>query len=208
RPEGPLPSYIAPTPAAPAVGAEKLRRRLLWLVLLVFTAGWFAALPGPGPLLVLGAVWVIRAGTFAAGDLRRWRWYRGAKWYDAPRLLVGAPWRLVRAVPKTFFLGLWAAGFVLAVLLVGWAFQATLVTALLCAGFAFVLALWTGSGRDRLKDPLSKVVHPLSRGWGRWAIAFCVGVVLAGLPLQILFSGGPLWGTSGEPHFMHSLFGG
>lgn len=213
RPEGPIPPPVeppiklAPTPPGPPTAGERMRRRLLWLTLLVFTAGWFAVLPGPGPLLVLGALWLLRAGTYAAGDLQRWRWYRGAKWYDAPRLLVGAPWRLLRAVPKTFFLGIWAAGFVLAVMLVSWAVQAKVETALFCSGLAFVLALWIGSGRERLRDPLATVVYPLSSSWGRWAVAFCVAVILAAVPVQILTGHGPMWGPDGEPHFMRVLFG-
>ncbi|TQL69502.1 serine/threonine protein kinase [Nocardioides albertanoniae] len=205
---------LLPQPALPASGAaalsrhpglEKLRRGALWLGLLAFAAGVVAAWPGLGLLTVLGVAGLIRAGTLAAGDLRRWRWYRGRKWHDAPRLLIGAPWRLVRAVPKTVLLGLWGYGFVVAATLIGFALQLSLEATLALAGLSFVIALWRGSGRDRLRDPVARVVHRVSARWVPWILGFAVVVVLAVFPMQTLAAEGPQFAGGDEPWWVELL---
>ncbi|MEU0268813.1 serine/threonine-protein kinase [Nocardioides sp. NPDC006303] len=206
----------ATTPAAPFIppsqrkprqdsGLEKLRRGAIWLGLLAFAVGLIAAFPSVGFWTVLGAAWLIRAGTLAAGDLRRWRWYRGRKWHDAPRLLIGAPWRLVRSLPKTFVVGVWGYGFVVAAVLIGFALQLSLEAALGFAGLAFVGALWTGSGRDRLRDPVTKAVHRISARWVPWILGFAVVITLALFPIQTLADEGSQFSGGDEPWWVELL---
>lgn len=184
---------------------EKMRRGAIWLGLLAFAVGVTAAFPSVGFLMVLGAAWLIRSATLAAGDLRRWRWYRGRKWHDAPRLLIGAPWRLVRSLPKTFVVGTWGFGFVVAAVLVGFALQLSLGATLGFAGLGFVLALWTGSGRDRLRDPVTATVHRVSARWVPWLLGLAVVVLLASFPIQSLAAEGPQFSGGDEPWWVDLL---
>ncbi len=207
----PLPRPDRPDRSVALVGPrtasalEKLRRGAIWIGLLVFATGLIAAFPSVGFLFVLGVALLVRAGTLAAGDLRRWRWYRGRKWHDAPRLLIGAPWRLVRSLPKMVLLGLWGFGFVVAAVLIGYAVQLSLEATLGLAGLSFVLALWTGSGRDRLRDPVVRVVHRVSARWVPWVLGFAVVVVLAVFPMQTLGDEGSQFSGGDEPWWVELL---
>ncbi|GGR61798.1 putative Ser/Thr protein kinase [Nocardioides luteus] len=196
---------VAPAGPRSVGGLEKLRRAALWLALLAFAVGVIAAFPSTGFWVVLGAAWLIRAGTLAAGDLRRWRWYRGRKWHDAPRLLIGAPWRLVRSLPKTFVVGVWGFGFVVAAVLIGFALQLSLEATLGLSGLAFVLALWTGSGRDRLRDPVTSAVRRISVRWVPWILGFAVALTLALFPLQTVSEEGSQFSGGDEPWWVELL---
>ena len=89
---------------------ERVRRAALLVALAGVVATWTSAYPWPTTLLALATVWLLRSGSLAAsavGDRRR---LRGRRWYDGPRFLLSAPWHLVRSIPSTAMLQLWALG--------------------------------------------------------------------------------------------------
>ena len=165
-------------PAMPVkVGAgARTRRFLLWLVAGLSCGTGLAAYPWVTLAVVLLLVWLLRTGSLAASGVATRRELRGAKWYDGPRLVLGAPWDLIRSVPSTLVLMLWSLGIAVAAVLLCYAAAASLATTLFVAGLVLGFMLWLGPGGDRVRGPLSRVVHPLSRRLRRWAIATLVMV--------------------------------
>ena len=88
------------------------------------------------------------------------------KWYDAVVAPLSAPWHLVRSIPTTFLLWVWAGGFAVAAALLGYAFSVSLELTLFVSGVALAAALYLGPGGSRVRRPLSRLVIPLSRTTG------------------------------------------
>lgn len=191
------------TGPAPRVGTgERLRRLVLLTGTGLSAAAGVAAYPwlGLGVLLVL--VWLLRTGSLAAATVGDRRRLRGARWYDGPRLVLGAPWDLLRVLPTTLLLVLWAAGLAAAAVLLCYALATPLTTALGAASAVLVGGLWWGPGGGRLRSPVNRVVRPLARRGRGWLLAVCV-VAVAGGSLGALASGGPDWAPGAEPPLSH-----
>ena len=189
-----------PLPPAPGLGV-KLRRLLLWLGGCVVAGAAMTAYPWVGLALVLGLVWLLRSGSMAASEVARRREVRGAKWYDAPRLILGAPWDLVRSVPTTLLLYLWAVGIAVAALLVCYALVTPLPAALFAGGLVLTGMLWAGPGGDRVRGPLGHLVRPLSSRLRRWVVAMLVLVAVGACCLYSFSARGVSWfpGTDRPP---------
>ena len=71
------------------------------------------------------------------------------------------PWHLVRSIPTTFLLYVWASGFAVAAGLLCYAFSVSLELTLFISGLALVGALYLGPGGSRVRRPLARLVVPL-----------------------------------------------
>jgi hypothetical protein len=156
------------------------------------------------PYLVTGAlmllVWLLRSGSMTAsatGDRQR---LRGApKWYDVVIAPLSAPWHLVRSIPTTFLLYIWSGGFAVAAGLLCYAFSVSLELTLFVSGLALVAAMYLGPGGSRVRRPLARLVVPLSRTTGMWALALAA-VLLAALVLGLVSEAGVQWAPAdGRP---------
>ncbi|MDQ4051856.1 MAG: serine/threonine protein kinase [Actinomycetota bacterium] len=189
-------------PAAPPVSwTEKLRRGLLVGAGAVLTGAACAAAPWVAGALIVLAVWLLRSGSLAVTAVEDKRRLRGRKWYDGAQLVVRTPWHLVQSIPGTLMLVLWSAGLAVAAALICYAVAATMAVTLFVSGVVLTLSLWWGPGGSRVRGPLSRVVHPLSRGLGSWAIAMAVvGVVVVLLGVR-LSADGVSWLPAGDHPF-------
>ncbi|TNM42825.1 serine/threonine protein kinase [Nocardioides albidus] len=165
-------------PRAPL--GERLRRWVaVGLGALVLGAGTAAA-PWVAGVVVVLAVWLLRAGSLAASAVASRRTVRGAKWYDGLRLLTTSPWHLLRAVTGTVVLVTWSAGLGAAAGLLGYALALDLPSTLLACGVTLGVALWSGPGSSRFRSPLSRVLDPLSRRPVPWLLTCAALLALAG----------------------------
>jgi len=179
--EAPYAPY-QPVAEPAAVGAgERSRRAVLWLLLMAAWAMALAAYPWVGSVVLLALVWVVRSSSLAAGRVEMRRAERGARWHDRPRLVLGAPVDLVRAIPSTAVLALWACGLVVAAVLICYAVAAPVAVALTCSGVVVVLALLLGPGAAQVRSPLSRVIVPLAATPRRWLISVLVLVAITGV---------------------------
>ncbi|WP_205474293.1 serine/threonine-protein kinase [Nocardioides sp. SYSU D00038] len=167
-----------PVPARPPLG-ERLRRGVLLAAAALLVGAALTAFPWPTTVLSCVVVWLLRSGSLAATAVGERRRLRGRRWYDGPQVIFRAPWELLRSLPATICLLLWAAGIAVAAALLCYAFAASQETTLLVSGIAWAVALWTGPGGSRLRSPLGRVVTPVARGWQAWLAAVVVLVGLA-----------------------------
>ncbi len=185
--------WVGPPPPPPASRVERGRRALLLTATAVTTGAAVAAYPYLAAAVVLLVTWLLRSGSMtasAAGDRQR---TRGApKWYDAVVAPLSVPWHLVRSIPTTFLLWVWAGGFAVAAALLGYAFSISLEMTLFVSGVALAAALYYGPGGSRVRRPLSRVVIPLSRSTGTWALALAA-VMLAAIVLGLVSEAGIHW---------------
>ncbi|NYJ00697.1 putative Ser/Thr protein kinase [Nocardioides thalensis] len=180
---------VAPRPPL----AERLRRGVAVGCGAILLGAATAAAPYVTAAGVLVAVWLLRAGSLAASSLAHKRVARGAKWHDGIGFVVSSPWHLVRAITGTVVLVLWSAGIAAAAGLICYALATGVATMLFTGGTALGVALWTGIASSRFRGPLSRVVHPLSRGWVPWS-ALCGGLLVAAVVLgAVVASRGIEW---------------
>jgi hypothetical protein len=189
----------APVPATPGPG-ERIRRFVLLGATALAAAAGIAAYPWAGLTVLLVLVWLLRTGSLAASRVGERRRARGAKWYDGPRLVLGAPWDLVRSVPATVLLGLWAFGLAVAAMLLCYAVAAPLTLTLPVGGVVLIGALWWGPGGSRLRSPVNRVARPLARGVRSWLVALAVVAAAGGL-LGALAARGADWTPAREAPF-------
>ena len=153
---------------------DRLRGAALLGLAAVLCGAGVAAYPWLASLTLVLLVWVLRSGSVAAsatGDRRR---QRGRRWYDGAQFLLRTPWDLVRTIPGTLMLVMWAGGLAVAGALICYAVVAGELVTLFVCGVLFALATWSGPGGSRVRSPLSRVVRPLSRSWRRWLAAAAV----------------------------------
>jgi hypothetical protein len=196
----PAQGWVGPPEPPPAPRVERARRSLLLVGVGVAVAAGIAAFPYlvVGALLVL--VWLLRSGSMlasATGDRQR---QRGAtKWYDVVVAPLAAPWHLVRSIPTTFLLYVWASGFAVAAGLLCYAFSVSLELTLFISGLALVGALYLGPGGSRVRRPLARLVVPLSRSTPTWGLALAA-VLIAAFVLGLVSEAGVHWApATGQP---------
>ena len=158
---------------------ERARRGVLLCAAALVCGGAVSAYPWFGSLGLVLLTWLLRSGSLAASAAGARRRVRGRKWYDGAQTLVRTPWDLVRSIPTTVMLLVWSAGLAVAAALLCYAFVAGERLTLAVCGTTFAVAVWTGPGGTRVRMPLSRVVHPLSRTWRPWAAALVVTIVVA-----------------------------
>ncbi len=142
-------------------------------------AALVALAPWVTTLVVVVVVWLLRSGSLAGSAAGARRQLRGRRWYDAPQLLLHAPWHLVQSIPGAAMLLTWAGGLALAAALVCYAVSAALPVSLAVIGGVLALGLWWGPGGSRLRGPLSRVIDPVSRRAGPWAATLAAVLVVA-----------------------------
>jgi hypothetical protein len=196
----PAQGWVGPPLAPPAPRVERARRVLLVVATGVAAAAGIAAYPYVvvGALLLM--VWLLRSGSMVAsatGDRQR---TRGAvKWYDVVVAPLSAPWYLVRSMPTTFLLYVWAGGFAVAAGLLCYAFSVSLELGLFISGLGLVTALYLGPGGSRVRRPLARLVVPVSRTVPTWGLAMAA-VLLIALVLGLVAEAGVHWApASGAP---------
>jgi serine/threonine protein kinase len=185
--------WVGPPVPPPAPRLERARRALLLTAAAASVGAAVAAYPYLATAVVLLLTWLLRSGSMtasAAGDRQR---LRGAvRWYDAVLAPLSAPWHLVRSIPTTFLLFVWAVGFAIAAALLCYAFSVTLALTLFVSGVALATALYLGPGGSRVRRPLSRLVVPLSRTTGTWGLALAV-LLLAAIVLGLVSEAGIHW---------------
>jgi hypothetical protein len=191
---------LEPT-APPVPWPEKLRRGMLVGSGAVLTGAALAAAPWLASALIVIAVWLLRSGSLAVTAVEDKRRLRGRKWYDGAQLIVRTPWHLVQSIPGTLMLVLWSAGLAVAGALICYAVAATMAVTLFVSGVVLALSLWWGPGGSRVRGPLSRVVQPLSRGVGSWAVAIAVVAMVAALLGVRLAAAGVSWLPADERPF-------
>ncbi|WP_232677973.1 serine/threonine-protein kinase [Nocardioides sp. R-C-SC26] len=170
--------YGAPPPEQVSA-AERVRRGVLLLALVVAIASATAAVPWVTLALLCVATWLLRSGSMAASGARARRELRGRRWYDGVQLLVHAPWHLVQSIPSTILLLLWSAGLGASAGLLCYAVRAGIAGTLVACGATFAVSLWWGPGGRRVRLPVSRAAMPLARSTGPWLLAVAVVGVLA-----------------------------
>ena len=102
---------------ARASATDRVRASVLLGLSAVVCGAALAAYPWVASVVLILLVWVLRSGSLAAsatGDRQR---LRGRRWYDGAQFLLRTPWELVRSIPSTLMLVLWAGGLAVAGLL-------------------------------------------------------------------------------------------
>lgn len=184
--------WADPAAVAPAPLPERLRRwTAIGLGALGVGAG-FAAFPWVTSVVVVLAVWLLRAGSLATSAVADRRSVRGVKWYDALRWITTSPWHLVRAITGTLILVSWSLGLGLAAGLICYAFALDPGTTLLISGTTLSVALWSGPGAGRFRSPISRVLHPACRQPGTWLFV-CAGLLAVAAILGVVALAGVNW---------------
>jgi len=180
--------------------AERLRRGAAVACGGVALGAATAVAPYVTTVAVVLGVWLLRTGSLAASAGADRRTTRGTKWYDAPQVAFSTPWHSLRAVTGTVVLVLWSLGLALAAGLLCYAAAVDGAATLFAAGTALGIALWSGPGASRFRSPLSRIVYPLARTWGR-GLALCAAllVVAAVLGLVVASQGVTWWPGSAPP---------
>jgi predicted Ser/Thr protein kinase len=151
----------------------RLRRTVLWLLLVVLTGTSAVVAPVPTLAVMLGLTAVLRGLSLAGSVHRSRRELRGARWHDRPRLVIGTPWHLLRSLPSTVVLALWASGLALAAGLLCYAVAATIPVTLFLCGVVLAVMLAAGPGASRVRGPIRRLTTPLARRvpvWGFTAV--------------------------------------
>ncbi len=175
------PPSSTPWPTPPLREPWPVRARAGVLVGLGILSGGaaVAAYPYLGTLALLAGAWLLRSGSLAASAAGHRRQVRGQRWYDGVQLLLSSPWHLVRSIPGTAMLVLWASGLAVAGALIGYAAAAPLEVTLGVAGAALSGALWFGPGGSRIRGPVNRVLLPLARRPVAWVVAALLAAALA-----------------------------
>ncbi|WP_457207332.1 serine/threonine-protein kinase [Nocardioides sp. P5_C9_2] len=171
-------------------GLERLRRSVLVLAGAAVVGAGVAVAPYVTTLLLAVVVWLLRSGSLAGSAAGARRQVRGAKWYDAPQLLVATPWHALAAVPGVLLLVTWSLGLALAAALLCFAAGLSLTPSLGGIGVVLALALWWGPGSSRLRGPVQRISHPVAARGVAWFLATVVLVAAAtGLAATVTTSG-------------------
>ncbi|GAA4803134.1 serine/threonine-protein kinase [Nocardioides caeni] len=183
---------VEPGPAPKAPLPERLRQ---WVAIGIGAVGLgagFAAVPWVASVVVVIAVWLLRAGSLATSAVADRRTVRGVKWYDALRWISTSPWHLVRAITGTVVLVSWSVGLGLAAGLLCYALALDVGSTLLITGTTLGVALWSGPGASRFRSPISRVLHPACQRTGSWLFV-CAGLLAVAVVLGLLAISGVNW---------------
>jgi predicted Ser/Thr protein kinase len=179
--------------APPRETGTRLRRTVLWLGLALLSGIGFAALPVPTAAVMLGLVAILRGLSLAGSVHGERRELRGARWHDGPRLVIGTPWHLLRSVPSTIVLILWAAGLAAAAGLLCYAVAASGGVTLFVCGVVLAVMLASGPGASRVRGPVRRMLTPFARGTRQWAVVLVIVVALAVYLLLQIDADGTNW---------------
>jgi serine/threonine protein kinase len=176
-----------PAPRVPLL--ERARRATLVGLLGAAATVLVLAAPLLSVAGLLVVTWLLRSGSLAASTVGARREVRGRRWYDGPRLLLGAPWDLLRSIPSTLVLQLWSLGLALAAGLLCYALALDVRPTLAVTGAVLVGSLWWGPGGSRVRSPLWRCVRPVSATLGAWAFGVGVLALLIGAAAYVAATG-------------------
>jgi predicted Ser/Thr protein kinase len=188
-----------PAPPARAGFLEGARRVVGWAVLAALVVAGFASFPWVTSAVVLASVWLLRSGSMAVAAHAGRRAVRGARWHDGPRLVLSAPWHLVRWLPSTVGLGLWAAAAGVVAMFVCHLAHTRLGVALVVFGLAVALMLATGPGGAQVRWPVAAMERAVARHPRFWIVLM---LLLAGAAAYLGWYAqtyGPSWTPFGAP---------
>jgi predicted Ser/Thr protein kinase len=188
----------APGEGATTSSGERVRRVVLGAGLAALAAVGFAAYPWASGAVILVLVALLRGLSLAGSVHGERRELRGARWYDGPRLIVGTPWHLLRSLPSTVVLVLWAGGLAVAVGLLCYAVAAATPVMLLACGLTFAVMLACGPGGSRVRGPAGALLRPAARTGRRWCITLLV-LIAAAAYLGVRLHAGVDWAPAGGP---------
>ena len=152
-------------------GLERFRRGVLVLAGAAVVGAGVAVAPYLTALLAVVVTWLLRSGSLAGSAAGARRQVRGAKWYDAPQLLLATPWHALAAVPGVLLLVTWSLGLALAAALLCFAAGLSLTPSLGVIGVVLALAMWWGPGSSRLRGPVQRLSHPVAARGVPWFLA-------------------------------------
>jgi predicted Ser/Thr protein kinase len=200
EPAGERPTAVLPAAEATMSSGERVRRLVLGIGVAALAGVGFAAFPWAAGAVILALVVLLRGLSLAGSVHGARRELRGARWYDGPRLVVGTPWHLLRSLPSTIVLVLWAGGLAVAAGLLCYAVAATTRVTLLVCGLTFAVMLACGPGGRRVRGPVGALLRPAARTGRRWCIALLV-LAAAAACLGVRLHAGVDWAPAGGPPF-------
>lgn len=189
----------APPPRAG--GLERFRRGTLVLAGAAVVGAGVAVAPYLTTLLVVVVTWLLRSGSLAGSAAGARRQARGAKWYDAPQLLLATPWHALAAVPGVLLLVTWSLGLAMAGALLCFAAGLSLTTSLGVTGLVLALAMWWGPGSSRLRRPVQRLSHPVASRGVPWFLATLVLLAGAAGLASAASSNGTQWAPATDRPF-------
>ncbi len=197
------PGTEAPPWAPPprAGGLERFRRGTLVLAGAAVVGAGVAVAPYVTALVAVVVTWLLRSGSLAGSAAGARRQVRGAKWYDAPQLLLATPWHALAAVPGVLLLVTWSLGLAMAAALLCFAAGLSLTPSLGVIGLALALAMWWGPGSSRLRRPVQRLSHPVASRGVPWFLAMLVLVAAAAGLASAASSNGTQWAPAADRPF-------
>ncbi|MEI2712561.1 MAG: serine/threonine-protein kinase [Nocardioides sp.] len=193
-----------PPAPAPLPAPHRARRTTLFLALTVVIGALIAAVPYVMSAAAIIGAWLLRSGSIAAEAASARRELRGRpSWTDGPRVLMAAPWHLVRSIPGTLMLVVWGIGVATAVWLFAFALNLTMAQTLLACGTTFAAALGLGPGGRRVRGPLTRVITPLSASPRGFLIGLAVVVAVGTIAAYVALTSGPDWTPGNGRPFEH-----
>lgn len=182
-------------------GLERFRRAVLVLAGAAVVGAAVAVAPYLTALLLAVVAWLLRSGSLAGSAAGARRQVRGAKWYDAPQLLVATPWHVLAAVPGVLLLLSWSLGLALAAALLCFAAGLSLTPSLGGIGLVLALAMWWGPGSSRLRGPVRRISHPVAARGVPWFLATVALVAAATGLAATVTSNGTEWAPASDRPF-------
>ena len=193
-PSGVWEPWVSSAPTA----VQRGRAATLTLLLGVLVAAVVAFAPWVGVVLVLLVVWVLRSGSLAAGALAERRARRGRRWHDRPRVLLAAPFSLLRGIPGTLLLALVGLPAGTGAALVAQGLLGDPAAALGVGGATLAGVAWWGPTGPRLRAPVGRAARPIARRPVPWLVAVLAVLALSG-GLALSAAAGPDWRPLGRP---------
>lgn len=189
------------TPPRRVGGLERFRRAVLVGTGAAVVGAGVAVAPYVTVLVAVLVTWLLRSGSLAGSAAGARRQVRGARWYDAPQLLLAAPWHALAAIPGALVLVMWSLGLAMAAALLCFAVGLSLTTSLGVIGLVLALAMWWGPGSSRLRHPVQRVSHPVAARGVPWFLATLVLLAAAAGLAAAATSNGTQWAPAADRPF-------
>lgn len=171
----PLPPGPAPVTYAGGTGFRVLVVALALIALVGAAAGAYPVLTGL--VLILGTM-VLRGAWRGSYVRAQARAVRGHRWWDGPRMVLGAPVDIAATLPTTLALLAWASGVVVAEALVCYSLAVPVRWALSMGGLVGAFTLAIGPGAAGVRTPLRSLTRSATARWQPWFAL--IAVILGG----------------------------
>jgi hypothetical protein len=108
-------------------------------------------------------------------------------------VILRAPWDLVRSIPSSVVLILWASGIAVAAGLLCYAVTLPLRPSYVVCGGVLAIMLWLGPGGNRIRSSVGRVVGPLSATATRWTPPLLLLIAASAGLVALLVAHGSTW---------------